>query len=235
MLVGVLGGMGPSATVDFLDKLTRLTAAQTDRDHVKYIALSDPDIPDRSAAIAGQGPSPEPALRQRLRQLTGAGAKIIVMPCNSAHYWFEALQSAAPVPMLSIISATVAGIRDAGVPVGARIGLLATSGTLAAGIYHRPLIAAGYVPFALDGPTHERLVMTGIGLIKAGRIEEGRRSLDAALGALLDHGCTDIILGCTDISVAFGHERAWRGLRLHDSNLSLARALLSQLRRGPKT
>ncbi len=225
--------MGPSATVDFLDKLTRLTVADVDQNHVRVLTLSDPDIPDRSAAIAGQGASPEAALCDRLRLLERAGAGIIVIPCNSAHYWFDALQKAVAPPILSIVESTLSDLREA-VATKALIGVLATPGTITSGIYQRPLVAAGYVPVVLDQPTHDRFIEDGIRLVKAGHIARGRDSLENGLRLLAASGCTDAILGCTEISVAFGLETESQGVRLYDSNLSLARALLRRLGRIPR-
>lgn len=233
MLVGVLGGMGPSATVDFLDKLTRLTAADVDQQHVRILSLSDPDIPDRSAAIAGQGPSPETALCDRLRLLERAGVGVIVIPCNSAHYWFDTLQNAVLPPILSIVDSTICELRSAAV-ANARIGVLATPGTIASGIYQKPLAASGFAPVVLDPDTHDRFIEAGIRLVKAGQIAQGRASLEQGLAILAGSGCTNAILGCTEISVAFGLETECQGVRLYDSNLSLARALLRRLGRTPR-
>lgn len=233
MLVGVLGGMGPSATIDFLDKLTRLTEAKADQGHVRVLTLSDPDIPDRSAAITGEGPSPEAALCVRLRLLERAGAGIVVIPCNSAHHWFDAMQKAVLVPILSIVDSTLSQVQAAIAPKG-RIGVLATPGTIACGIYQRPLLAAGYEPVVLDSATHDLLIEGGIRLVKAGEVAKGRASLELGVALLAQSGCTDAILGCTEISVAFGLETTCQGVRLHDSNLSLARALLRRLGRTPR-
>lgn len=233
MLVGVLGGMGPSATVDFLDKLTRLTEAAVDQDHVRVIALSDPVIPDRSAAIAGLGPSPEPALRAALQRLERAGAERLVIPCNTAHHWYGALAATASVPMLNIVAETVAEICLA-VPKGERIGLLATPGTIASGLYQAPLRQNGYHPWLFDGETTETLVEGGIRLVKAGRVDAGRQALDQALQLLAAQDCRYAILGCTEVSVAFGTESQHQGIRLFDSNMALARALLRHIGRVPK-
>lgn len=225
--------MGPSAMVDFLDKLTRLTQAGIDQDHVRLLALSDPAIPDRSAAISGDGPSPEAALCDRLRRLEATGAGIIVVPCNSAHYWFASMQDAVGVPILSIIDATLSELAKS-VPKGGKVGVLATPGTIAVGIYQRPLAEQGYHPVTLDPQTHDRLVEGGIRLIKAGEFDKGRALLEQGLLVLSSLGCTDAILGCTEISMAFGLETACHGVRLYDSNLSLARALLCKLGRVPR-
>ncbi len=230
--LGVLGGMGPAATVDFMDKLIRLTNAACDQDHVPMVALSDPRIPDRSAAIEGRGPSPEPMLTALLARLETAGATLIAIPCNTAHHWFDALQAASSVPLLSIIDATLETIMRS-VPEGARVGILATEGTILANIYHKPLIAAGYLPEALDPIRRDRLVEGGIRCVKAGSIPAGLILLEEALQELVSAGCSHVILGCTEVSVAFGDDTVRPGVTLYDSNRSLALMALRHIGRAP--
>lgn len=232
-LLGVLGGMGPAATVDFMDKLTRLTDASCDQDHVPMIAFSDPRIPDRSASIEGRGPSPQPMLIDLILRLQAAGADAIAIPCNTAHHWFDAMSAASSVPLLSIIDATIETI-IAAVPAGSRVGILATEGTIVANIYHAPLIAAGYRPEALDAALRGRLVEGGIRCVKAGRIADGRKLLEDALAQLIAAGCSHAILGCTEVSVAFGDDDSLPGIALFDSNLSLAKKALRHVGREPK-
>ena len=232
-VLGVLGGMGPAATVDFMDKLTRLTEANCDQDHVPVIAISDPRIPDRSASIEGKGPSPEPMLIDLILRLQLAGAEVIAIPCNTAHHWFNALGAASSVPLLSIIDATIETI-VATVPLGSRVGILATEGTIVANIYHTPLLAAGYRPEALDAGRRDRLVEGGIRCVKAGRIDAGRKLLEEALVELIAVGCSHAILGCTEVSVAFGDDNSRPGIALFDSNVSLARKALRHVGREPK-
>ncbi|MEI6099370.1 MAG: amino acid racemase [Alphaproteobacteria bacterium] len=232
-MLGVLGGMGPAATVDFMDKLTRLTVASCDQDHVPVIALSDPRIPDRSAAITENGPSPEPMLVACIHRLQSAGADVIAIPCNTVHYWFGALNKASRVPLLSIIDASIEAI-VAAVPAGARVGILATEGTIVAKIYHNALTAAGFIPEALDPERRNRLVEAGIRCVKAGRVAAGLTLLEAALTELVAAGCQHAILGCTEVSVAFGDATARPGIALYDSNQSLAISALRHLGRATK-
>jgi aspartate racemase len=232
-LLGVLGGMGPASTVDFMDKLTRLTDASVDQDHLPMITLSDPRIPDRSMAIEGTGPSPEPMLIDCITRLQAAGATVIAIPCNTAHYWIDAMSAASAVPLLSIIDATIE-TTVASVPAGAKVGILATEGTISAKIYDTPLISAGYIPESLDADRRGRLVEAGIQCIKAGKITAGQGLLEKALRELIDAGCSHAILGCTEVSVAFGDSRSRPGIALYDSNLSLARKALQHFGRIPK-
>ena len=106
-MLGVLGGMGPMATVDFMGKVIRNTPAACDQDHIAMVVRSATDVPDRTAAILDQGRDPLPAMRHALRQLLESGARCIAIPCNTAHHWHDALQDETNVPILHIGDATV--------------------------------------------------------------------------------------------------------------------------------
>ena len=232
-LLGVLGGMGPAATVDFLSKIISLTESPNDQGHLPVVAMIDPRIPDRSAAIRGEGPSPEPKLISLIKTLEGAGASAIVIPCNTSHYWYDVMSAATTVPILSMIVATVEGIR-ATVPVGASVGIMATEGTIGAQIYQKPLLAAGYVPQVLDIDRRTRFVEGGIRRVKAGDMAQGLTLLESALAEFIAEGCTHVILGCTEVSLAFAETLNRTKITLHDSNLILARKTLRHFGRTPK-
>jgi aspartate racemase len=134
-LLGVLGGMGPAATVKFLEVLVSMTPADCDQEHLPVIVSFAPHIPDRTAAILDNGDDPSVAMQVELARLQQAGAKLICIPCNTAHFWFDALAAAASVPMLHIVDAVADRLAFV-VPLAKRVGLLATSGTLAAKVYH---------------------------------------------------------------------------------------------------
>ncbi|MDN6090128.1 MAG: aspartate/glutamate racemase family protein, partial [Enterobacterales bacterium] len=104
--IGILGGMGPAATADMLSKFVHFRHVGQDQQHIPIIACSIPDIPDRSACLLSGGPSPYDYLERYLHMLEGAGAECIVIPCNTAHYWFERLQHSAHVEMINILDAT---------------------------------------------------------------------------------------------------------------------------------
>ena len=128
-LIGVLGGMGPLATVDFMGKVIVLSPAARDQDHLPLIVHSVPQVPDRSASILKGAESPLPAMRQGLRTLVGAGAECIAIACNSAHYWYDDLAGESTVPLLHIVDAVGAAMARRGIRDGP-VGLLATAGTV---------------------------------------------------------------------------------------------------------
>lgn len=226
--LGVLGGMGPAATADFLAKLVAATPARSDQDHLPVIAQSIPTIPDRSRAILGQGPSPLPALKAGLARLRAAGCALAVMPCNSAHYWFEAL--AGELPMLHIVDAVAAALKGRGIESGP-IGLLATGGTVAAGIYQDRLAGTGFeilVPTAAD---QADLVDASIQAIKAGQWAAAHRALRLALDRLQARGVRATVLGCTELPLVLRPDAA-AASPLIDSTAALAEACVVALR-GP--
>ncbi|WP_309139629.1 amino acid racemase [Siccirubricoccus sp. G192] len=114
--LGVLGGMGPLASAQFMARLTLLTPAERDQDHIPALLWSDPRVPDRTAARLGGGEDPLPALLRGLRGLEAAGCGAIAIPCNTAHGWFDALQAATGLPILHIVDAAAAELARLGVP-----------------------------------------------------------------------------------------------------------------------
>lgn len=199
-LIGVLGGMGPLATVDFMRKMVQATPATRDQDHAPALISSIPQIPDRTRAFQGKGETPLPALLACAQRLEAAGAGVIVIPCNTAHLWFDAIQAEITIPMLHIVDAalkmasTFSGITP-------RIGLLATEATIASGLYtHRAHGAA--VEWLLPGASEIREWVTpGIAAVKAGRLDAGRALLLQAALALQQRGAAALVLGCTEIPV----------------------------------
>ena len=103
--IGILGGMGPLATADLFQKITLLTEAETDRDHIRVYIDSNANIPDRTAAILSNGPDPVPEMASALRNLEACGADCVIMPCNTAHYFLPRLQAMTEIPFLSILTA----------------------------------------------------------------------------------------------------------------------------------
>ena len=199
LCVGVLGGMGPEATVDFFGKLVAATPATRDGDHLRILIDDDPTVPDRSAGIAGTGPSPAPHLARMARGLVALGAELLVMPCNGAHAFEADVRAAAPgVPFLSLIEATVAATR-ARRPDVTRVALLATDGTLASRIYHRAFEAAG-VSVSVPDADDQRQVMDAIYAIKRG--ERGPAAADALRAVaerLASEGAEVVVAACTEV------------------------------------
>jgi aspartate racemase len=223
-VVGVLGGMGPLATIDFMRKMLGATQAATDQDHVPMVVSSIPQVPDRTEAFRGEGASPVAAMVASAQRLVAAGAGLIVVACNTAHLWFEDIQQTVDLPMLHLVDAAIEdAVAIAG--AGGRVGLLGTDATLASGLYVNRASPGGQfqeVHWLL--PTAREmldLVMPGIAAVKAGNLEIATDLLLAAARALKQRGATAVILGCTEIPVVLDEANA--PLPVVDATAALAR------------
>ena len=217
--IGVVGGMGPWATLDFFEKVLRATPARRDQEHLRLIIDNNPKIPDRGPAILGDGEDPTPALVATARNVEAAGADLIVIPCNTAHYFYQAIQAAVRVPVVHIMR-EVAGAASRRFPRIGRVGLLATRATVATGLYQdafRPLGAEVVVPDERGQEVIDRLIYA----IKAQGVDDALRSAGVAVGRGLNRaGAEAIVLGCTELPLVLGEDTL--GLPILDSNLTLA-------------
>lgn len=228
--IGILGGMGPAATADMLEKFVALRRASCDQQHIPLIVSSIPDIPDRTACLLSGGPSPYHYLEQYLHMLEAAGAECIVIPCNTAHYWFEDLRAVARVEMISILDATLNAI-PASV---SRVGLLATDATLAARLYQDKAAARG---ITLVQPEREgqAQVMQAIYALKRGDKTAAEALLLPQIRQLAARGAQTMVMGCTEIPlIVAGHEGEF-SCGFIDSTAALVRAAIRWYESWPDT
>jgi len=227
-LVGILGGMGPLATVDLMAKIIAHTPATRDQDHVPVIAWNVPQVPDRQRALAGEGPSPLPAMQEGIAHLNQAGATCIAIACNTAHHWHDALQAASNAPILHIARITLAVLQRE--PVAGPVGLIATHGTLATRLYQDLLEPAGIECLVPDAEQMDALFVPGCYAIKRGAIDEGGGLLDTLAGTLAARGATRLLLACTEVPV--GLERIGSSFLpiCIDPTLALAQACIAHYR-----
>ena len=206
-LIGVLGGMGPLATVDFLHKVVASTPATCDQDHVPLLVWNVPQIPDRQKALAGTGESPLPALLRGIERLNAGGATRIAIPCNTAHLWSDALAGASAAPLIHIVDAAVDAVERRHGQDGP-IGIVATRGTLAAGLYQERLAARG-LPFLINTDDElDALFTPGCYAIKQNRLDHGGSLLESAARQLVRRGARTLILACTEVPVGLAHVRS---------------------------
>ena len=196
--IGILGGMGPEATAELFLRIIRAAKAKRDQDHPRVIIYSNSKIPDRTGAILHGGPSPLPMMVETGRILQRAGADFLIMPCNTAHHYFQELQEALEVPVLHMIDLSARMAQSLGVR---RVGLLATDGTLATGLYQE-----SYGRFQVEtlapSPQDQKRVMEAIYThIKAGDLEEGRKLILEVSRALIQEGAEAVVCGCTEVSL----------------------------------
>jgi aspartate racemase len=220
-VIGVLGGMGPLATVDFLHKVYEQTPASKDQEHVPMVIYSVPQIPDRLEHLSGRGESPLPAMLQGLDLLKHAGAELVVIPCNTAHCWYDDLVRETGLRILHIADAACDEI-EAGGPNGAPIGLMATFATVDAGFYQERFWVRGHQCTINTPGEFETLFTPAIYSIKRGELERGGRLLEEAAQRLIDRGATKLVLGCTEVPVGLQHVRSPLLARSVDATRSLA-------------
>ena len=218
-LLGVLGGMGPLATVDFLQKLIEETPASRDQDHVPVITYCVPQIPDRPPAITGNGESPLPHMLEGVRTLKRAGATIVAIACNTAHYWYDDLVAASGMPMLHIADAACADLGDV-----QRVGLLATQGTIAADFYQSRLAARGVECVLSSADEQRTLVLPAIECVKRNDLAQAHTLALRAARGLLAQGAQVILMGCTEIPLAIDYQPSEVTERCIDATRALARA-----------
>jgi aspartate racemase len=221
--IGVLGGMGPAAGIDFYARVVAAHAAKRDQDHPPCILFSATQVPDRTAFLFGDGPDPTLALVAAARTLQAAGADFIAIPCNSAHAFLAAIREAVDIPVLDMIalaaaaggaeiarqiatSESAAADAESGRPAGLpKVGLLAASGTVRDGLYDGPLRRHGLEPVYPEASVQEHEVMAAIRAVKAGAAALGGASdprLVAAAQHLLERGAGCLIMGCTEVPLA---------------------------------
>lgn len=201
-VIGILGGMGPEATADLFREIVRLTPAKKDQDHVPVLIYSNPKIPERTAAILGEGEDAFPLLTHSARVLKQAGAGILAIPCNTAHYYVPALEREVGIPVLNMIVETLRDL-NARLPEARAVGLLASLGTVRSRIYDCVFQKNG-VDVVVPETADQELVSAAIYKVKAGtQDEKTRQSLESVGAKLISLGVQAVILGCTEIPLAF--------------------------------
>jgi len=223
--LGVIGGMGPLATADFLYKLAQATQAGCDQEHVPVILYGDCTTPDRTAAVLGKGPSPLPNLQAGIEFLNAARVHVIAIPCNSAHSWYREMAEASLAPVLHIAESSVQQVRRNN-PRTRKVGILSTEGTHRMGIYVRTLEKAGYEAVSATEAEFAQFVSPAIADIKAGRLPEAEGKLHIAADRLLARGAEQIILGCTEIPLGMETRLRDNPSTMVDSTQALVSAVL---------
>tara|TARA_R110002073_G_scaffold332410_1_gene518232 strand:+ start:22038 stop:23477 length:1440 start_codon:yes stop_codon:yes gene_type:complete len=233
--IGVVGGVGPLATVDFMEKVVKLTEAHRDQDHIKMIVEQNPQIPDRTEHLLHEGTDPTIALFATCKKLETAEADLIAIPCNTAHAFVDRMQLHLRIPVLNMLDETMAQVASR--YSGQLVGLLATSGTVESGVYSEAASRVG-VELMLPDQVHQALVMEaiyGAEGVKAGCIDGKCKSdLHAAIEHLARRGAGVILLGCTELPLVFpqmeAYDAAGHTVALLDPTLLLASACVRHAR-----
>jgi aspartate racemase len=197
--VGILGGMGPEATVLLMQRVIRATGAKDDSGHIHLVVDQNPQVPSRIAwLLEGRGEDPAPVLVAMARGLQAAGAEALAMPCNTAHLFAPAIRDAVTVPFLDMVTLAVARAR-ALAGAGGRVGILASPAVRRTALFEARMAAAGLEPLY---PEDEAALLSAIRRIKAGGADEAARAvLGAASAFLLARGARVQMIACTEFSL----------------------------------
>ncbi len=195
--IGIIGGLGPMATVYYLELITRMTEAEKDQEHPRVLLEMIPDTPDRTGFILGrESRSPFPYLLQAGKELAGMGADFITVPCVTAQYFYEELSAGLSVPVVSICRNLAADMAEKRV---GKVGLLATDGTIQSKVLEKEFINAGVE--VIVPPAEEQCKVMGL----IGRIKEGNaidwHGFHEVSRALFMRGAEKLVLGCTELSL----------------------------------
>jgi aspartate racemase len=227
--VGILGGMGPLAGIDFAEKLTHaateLFDAARDQDQVPFVLWSVPQVPDRvGPLLTGTGESPLPAMARGVAALNGLGVDIIAIACNTAHAWHGDLAADSRAPIPHIAEAATQAV--SALPGVSCVGIVGTAATLEIGLYQRPLERAG-LAWLTPGPRDiDALVKPAISLVKQGRSEDATGPALQVCERLVARGANAIVLACTELPVALDPAEGKLDVHVIDPARALARACL---------
>lgn len=201
-MIGILGGMGPEATLDLYLNIIRLTPAKRDQDHIRVLIYSNPKIPDRTMAIERTGESPVPSLIESARVLERGGAGIIAMPCNAAHHYLPEIRREITIPVLDMIEETARRLCLRSQRPKA-VGLIASNGAVLSGVYAKSLGQRG-ISILLPGEEDQRKIQIAIDQVKIGGHDRMTRETFQSAGLrMAEAGAESVILGCTEVPLAF--------------------------------
>ncbi|MBB5845691.1 aspartate racemase [Mobiluncus mulieris] len=220
--VGVLGGLGPLATVYFLKTVVDFTQAQSDQDNVDLIITQHSSTPDRTAALLDGGESPAPIMAADARKLQDAGAEFLVIPCNTATNFLQAVVEAVDIEVVNIVAETVAEIGRKNAGGIKRVAIMATAGTIASEIYQETLQLAGYEALVPSAQLQKEISGIIYGYVKAGQ-PVSRELFFGIINKLRQNGADAVICGCTELSVVY------KDLQITDPTIVDSLATLARL------
>ena len=201
--LGVLGGMGPAASAEFMVRLIAQTPAKRDQDHIPTILWSDTAVPDRSTSMRNGDDKPLPYLLAGIQGLVLAGCNLIVIPCNTAHLWFKEMEKQASwhARIVHIVDSVADALLDVSV-VDSKIGVMGTQATVELGLYQYRLNKLGWNCIVPTKQEMDTLVQPAIDLIKANQFEAAHPMLMTVIHSLIGRGATAVVLGCTEIPLS---------------------------------
>ncbi len=196
--LGIIGGVGPLATMFIGEMIVRLTAAERDQEHINMLITNNTNIPDRTAFILGESQeNPVPVILSDAHKLEKMGAEILIIPCNTAHSFYDEIQDGTTLPVIDMVYETAKRAKEKGAH---RVGILGTSGTISTGIYQAACKQFDLQP-VLPNERIQSIVMSLIyDDVKAGHPADPKKWSTISL-AMEEAGCDELILGCTELSI----------------------------------
>jgi len=222
-VVGIIGGMGPEATVDLMTKIIRATPAKVDQEHIRMLVDNNPHVPSRVEAIMGHGDNPGPIMAEMAKNLERWGADFLVIDCNTAHYYFQDVVHAVQVPVLNMVEETVkALIRDQ----VQEVAILATTATVYTKLYEIALNEAG-IKLIVPSEPYQAKVMETINAVKGGDFNNAPKYKNEIIQHCLDQGAQAVILGCTELPLVYNNVRDFP-ITFYDPTEIVAQAIVKE-------
>lgn len=230
-VVGIIGGMGPEATVDFMARIIKATPARDDGDHIRMLVDNNPKVPSRIRAIIdGNGESPIASLQDMARRLAAWGADFLAMPCNTAHYYHRDIQAATTIPLLDMVDLAVRAVISQN-PGLERVGLLASTAVIQLKLYEKRF-ADSSVTLLTPADPIQKDVMQAIRKIKTGHYGPGEaETIQSAADHLHARGAGALLVACTELSII--GRQITSTLAALDSSQILAQAVIREARNIP--
>lgn len=198
--IGIIGGMGAAATCDLFNKIITMTDAKSDQEHIHVLIDCNTNIPDRTKAILGSGKDPVPEMVRSGIRLQSMGADVLIIPCNTAHYFYDKITPFFDIPLLNMLELTAQEIKNRNI---GKVGLLASDGTITSRVYHTVLAEAG-IDVIIPSPENQISVMNVIyNGVKAANWDIDLTAFYTAIDELFEQGAEMLLLGCTELPVAF--------------------------------
>jgi aspartate racemase len=198
--LGILGGMGPAASAEYVVRLIQQTPATCDQDHIPFVLWNNPKVPDRSTSMQVGDNAPLPFLMEGIAMLKAMSCDLIVIPCNTAHFWFDDLIK-LNVRIIHIVDSVASALHKIGV-TNTTIGIMGTKATVALGLYQDRLEKAGWNCIVPTKEETDTLVQPAIDLIKSGNMSQAHAMFMIVIDSLIARGAKAVVLGCTEIPLA---------------------------------
>ena len=226
--LGILGGMGPAASAEYITRLIQQTPASCDQEHIPFVLWNNPQIPDRSTSMRAGDNRPLPFLLEGIQILRTSGCDIIVIPCNTAHFWYNDMIKINP-RIIHIVDSVAYALQDVNV-TNTTIGVMGTKATVELGLYQNRLSNSGWDCIVPSEEEMDTLVQPAIDLIKGGDLEQAHDMFITVVDSLIARGAKAVVLGCTEIPLAVREDRH-NDIPLINSIDSLVKAAIKEFNR----